>query len=255
MSWSLRTNWELSSWQNHLSSIYNKVNKQRNVLETFARVTEMATGISRGVREDDTKILKKFMPRFLAWLLGLSSQLDIDFEEAVWNSYPGVCPYCRKSISCTCKLDKDIKSRIKDINEIKKFQAMYPKPTDLVEWVSMFGRIYEDINNNSGKMKMIGHFLEELGEVCEIIRFSIVNEDKLKTWAIPFSKNEINLLVKQEFSDLFAWYCGLAHKMSIDIDSEMKDIYGSLCPECSKQVCVCDPNKVHKKLRLGAKKG
>lgn len=255
MSYSLRTNWELKTWQNHLSAIYNNVNKQRNVLETFARVTEMATGISRGVREEDTNILKKFMPRFLAWLLGLSSQMEIDFEEAVWASYPGVCPYCRKSVSCSCKLDKDVKNRIRDLDEIKKFQNTFPKPTNLVEWVSMFGRIYEDINNNSGKMKMIGHFLEELGEVCEIIRFSMVPNDKLITWKIPFSRDEIDLLVKQEFSDLFAWYCGLVNKMSVDIDSDMKIIYGSLCPECSQQICNCDPTKVHKKLRLGAKKG
>lgn len=255
MSWNLRSNMPLSGWQKHLSGIYNDVNSKRRVLETFARVTEMATGISRGVREENKEILEKFMPRFLAWLLGLASQLKLNLEDAVWNNYPGVCPYCRKESNCSCKITKDYSSRLNEIEEIKKFQSKFNKPANLIEWVAMYSRIYEGINKTTGKMGMLSHFLEELGELSEIIRFSIVSDENLKKWDITLSRSEIELNLTQELSDLFSWFCGLSNILGVEIDYFMKENYGVICPECVDKPCKCDPYYVHKKLRLGSKRG
>lgn len=254
MSYGLRTNWSLSQWQHRLSEMFGNINKQRNPLETFARVTEIATGISRGVREEDKEILKKFVPRFLAWLLGLSTQLGIDLEEAVYNSYPGVCTYCRLPEGCTCKLKRTTDERISDPNEIEELQSRHPRPTNLLEWVGMFAHIYHDINKNTGRLQMLGHFMEELGEVCEIIRFHLTLDEDLERWNVTLSRTDIEKLLPQEFADLFAWLCGLANSMGIEIDAFMKDIYQPNCPECAKPVCECPPYHVHNALRLGAKR-
>jgi len=255
MGWNLRSDMSLSWWQSHLDSFYGDVNSKRQVLETFARVTEMATGISRGVREENKEILEKFMPRFLAWILGLASQLNIDLEKAVWDNYPGVCPYCRKDINCSCKISKDYTNRLSDGDEVKKYQLVYQKPENLVEWVGMYSRIYGQINKNTGKMKMLSHFLEELGELSEIIRFNIVAEEDLVKWNVALSKSEIKQNLDQEISDLFSWFCGLADILGVEIDYFMKGNYGAVCPECASKPCDCDPYYVHKKLRLGSKKG
>lgn len=254
MSYGLRTNWSLSQWQHHVSQMFGNVNKQRSPLETFARVTEMATGISRGVREEDKEILKKFVPRFLAWLLGLSTQLGIDLEEAVYNSYPGVCTYCRLPEGCTCKLQRTNEERISNPKEIKQLQSRHPRPPNLLEWVGMFEHIYLDINKNTGHLKMLGHFLEELGEVCEIIRFHLVKDEDLERWNVTLTRIDIEKLLPQEFADLFAWFCGLAYTMGIEIDAFMKDIYQATCPECVRTICECSAYRVHKSLRLGVKR-
>ena len=254
MSFSLRTNWTLHQWQHKLGTMFGNVNVQRSPLETFARVTEMATGISRGAREEDRDVLKKFVPRFLAWLLGLSSQLGIDLEEAVYNSYPGVCPYCRLPEGCTCKLQKQKRERLSSPDEIRLLQSNFPRPTDLLEWVGMFSKVYNQINKNTGTMKMVGHFMEELGEVCEIVRFHLAKDDNLAKWKVTLTREQIELLLRQELADLFAWYCGLAYALGVEIDADMKDIYQALCPECMKSVCECSADRVHTHLRLGAKR-
>jgi len=247
-----RTNWSIAQWQERLRNMYGTVNDQRRPLETFARVTEMATGISRGVREEQKEIMKKFFPRFLAWLIGLSTQLGVDLEEAVWGSYPGVCTYCRQPEACTCKL-RPKKDRIVNRDEIEQFQTAHRKPDNLIDWVAMFSRIYKGINKETGRMKMIAHFMEELGEVCEAVRFHLVHDADLKTWKVELSRAEIETLLRQELSDLFAWFCGLTYQMGIELDAYMKEIYQATCPVCIGTHCTCSPYRVHSKLRLGAK--
>lgn len=102
-------------------------------------------------------------------------------------------------------------------------------------------------------MKMIGHFMEELGEVCEAIRFHLVSDDDLKAWKVELSRSEIETLLRQELSDLFAWFCGLTYHMGIELDAYMKEIYQAACPVCIGIQCTCSPYRVHRKLRLGAK--
>jgi NTP pyrophosphatase (non-canonical NTP hydrolase) len=247
-----RTNWSIAQWQTHLTKMYGNVNDKRRPLETFARVTEMATGISRGVREEEKEIMKKFFPRFLAWLIGLSSQVNVDLEQAIWDSYPGVCTYCRKPKNCTCKLGPK-QPRIHQTEEIDKLQAQYPKPDNLLDWVAMFARIYEGINRETGRMKMLGHFMEELGEVCEAIRFHLVPAGDLVTWKVEVSHEQIEDLLRQELSDLFAWFCGLTYHMGVELDAYMKEIYQAVCPVCINIECTCSPYRVHQSLRLGAK--
>lgn len=253
-SFPLHSRLTLQGWQSHLQDLYGKVNSERRPLETLARVTEMATGISRGVRENNHEVERKFFPRFLSWLMGLCNQLDVGLEQAVYDSYPGVCAYCRSPADCTCKLSKVPQQRLRDAAEIKALQAKNSMPNHLREWVALFGRIYGTINKEATPMKMLSHFMEELGEVCEIVRFHLVTDAQLAEWKVGITRAEINTHLREELADLFAWFCGLSFELGIDVDSEMKDIYQAACPECLGSPCVCSPYRVHRKLRLGAKR-
>lgn len=246
----LRTNWTLDGWQTHLDEIYGEVNSSRGISQTFARVTEMATGISRGVRENDPIIRATFFPRFLAWLLGLSSQLGIRLEEAAFEAYPSVCPYCRETSDCVCKIRPVKPSR--GVLGVDLFVPNASIPETLVEWVGMYFRIYGRINKESGSLKMLGHFMEELGEVSEIIRFWVVPDVKLAEWKVEITRDNINLQLRQELADLFAWFCGMAAELGVELDADMKQIYLENCPVCFSMPCDCDPNRVHTKLRLGS---
>lgn len=44
----------------------------------------------------------------------------------------------------------------------------------------MFGRIYGAVNKNAGNVKMLGHFIEELGELAEIMRYHLADENDLR---------------------------------------------------------------------------
>lgn len=253
MSNFLRTGWSLKKWQDHLEKMFGHVNKERHPLTTFARVVEMATGISRGARGRDRELIQDFFPRFLAWLLGLASQLDINLEEAVWNTYPGICPYCKTDKDCGCTVN-DNYNRIKTIKESQEYQKKYSKPKNLIEWEAMFGKIYGAINNELRTINIITHFIEELGELCEIIRFSLITPEQLKKWKIQITKEEIIQLLNEEFSDLFAWYCGLSAHLGVEIDFNMSEIYREHCPICINDVCECAPDQIHIKIRLGKRK-
>lgn len=245
----MRTDWTLSGWQSYLDEMYGEVNNQRDPLATFARVTEMATGFSRGVRENDDQLLRIFAPRFFAWLLGLASQLDVNVEEAVWRNYPGVCAYCRESQDCTCRLEGGEKERITEPSEISKLQEQHTKPGTLLEWVGMFDDIYCRVNENTGKDKMLGHYMEELGELSEMIRhFKYARQNGAD---IFLSEHQARTMMEQELSDLFAWYCGLLSLTNTELDANIKRIYDPLCPVCNSKPCECDPNYVHDEIRLG----
>lgn len=252
-SFSLRTRWSLGDWQAHLGKVYGNVNSGRRPLETFAHVVEMATGISRGVTADSPEVRRKFFPRFLAWLLGLSTQLGVDLEQAVYDSYPGVCCYCREPEDCSCKVSSGPFDRLDDPDEIRALQEQHPMPGHLVDWVGMFGNIYGNFNAEAGSLKMLGHFFEELGEVCEATRFHLTSDDDLKNWKVELSRRDIDRLLRQELADIFAWLCGLSFGMGVELDADMKDIYQTGCPVCIRDECICEPNRVHSKLRLGSK--
>jgi len=246
----LRTNWSLRRWQNHLNTLYGNVNEQRRPLETYARLTEMAAGTARGVRENDDTLIQKYMPRFLAWLLGLSSQIGIDVEEVSFTYYPGVCTYCRSSSSCACRITDSNRERLVEQSDIRELQSDHNKPSTLNEWVGMFNKIYGDVNRSVDERDLLFHLLEELGEVCEMIRHHMVKHQGLEDWSDEINSNNINILLNQEVADLFAWYCGIADVLGVQVDHRMKMTYEESCPVCHSNPCECNPYRVHKKRRI-----
>lgn len=110
----------------------------------------------------------------------------------------------------------------------------------------MFSRIYSTINEAHGTLKCLAHFQEELGEVSEMIRFAIAPES-------PMPKTECDRKLRQELADLFAWYCGVINRASVEVEGTLKEVYGDGCPECHARQCVCDPYHVHSKVRLSGR--
>lgn len=240
----LRTNWSVKEWQNHLATLYAGQNAQRRPLETFARVVEMASGMARGIREDDKEGVQKFASRTLAWVLGLATQMNVDLEACLWAAYPGVCTHCKQVEACVCRL----KPKLPRLTAAERtaFQSTHKLPSSMVEWQAMFNRIYGNVNRMLGTDKSVLHFLEELGEVSEAVRFAIAPDS-------PFDKLVSQQMVKDELADLFAWFCGLVNLKAIEVDHFMMRTYSDSCPECLTKPCKCDPYHVHSRIRLGGK--
>lgn len=246
----LQTHWSLSRWQDHLNGLYGDVNEQRRPLETYARLTEMAAGTARGVREDNEQLMQKYMPRFLAWLLGLSSQLDVDVETVVFRYYPGVCTYCQSSRNCACGITNNSGERLVKESDISRLQSKHEKPSTLNEWVGMFNKIYGNINRSVGERDLLFHLLEELGEVCEMIRHYMIKDQDLEDWSDEINSENINVILSQEIADLFAWYCGIADVLGVQVDHRMKMTYEESCPVCYSNPCECSPYRIHSSRRL-----
>ncbi len=242
----LRSGWNLGKWQDHLAVLYKEQNRARSPLETLTRVVEMGSGMARGVREDDPDVLKLFAPRTLSWILGLSTQLEVNLEEALWNSYPGVCTHCHDGAGCSCRVHPEKRRRLIDKNEIQSLQQKMTMPQSLPDWQAMFKRIYSTMNRTLGAEKCVLHFLEELGEVSEAIRYKIAPDS-------PYPAEKIDVMLRNELSDLFAWFIGLTNMKRMEIDAYMRDIYEYSCPECGKSPCTCHPYHVHPQVRLGGK--
>ncbi|HEX8322288.1 MAG TPA: hypothetical protein VF595_00120, partial [Tepidisphaeraceae bacterium] len=233
----LQTRWPLRQWQAHLQELYSNQNKQRSPLETLSRVVEMASGVARGVREDDSETLRTFVPRTLAWILGLATQLEIDLQDAVWRAYPGVCTHCHSDQGCSCKIHPEKRRRLKDEDEIYRLQQNHTLPASLPEWQAMFGKIYLTINQVAAADKCVLHFLEELGEVSEAVRYKLAPESK-------YTPAEIKVMLQNELADLFAWFIAVTNLERVEIDAYMQDIYEYVCPECGKSPCDCHPYHV-----------
>jgi len=65
-------------------------------------------------------------------------------------------------------------------------------------------------------------FMEEVGELSAALR----NGDK----------EELTL----EFADVLAWLATLANLAEVDLEGAVRRKYGSGCPGCGQQPCVCD---------------
>ena len=213
----MNTGWTLAKWQDHLAGFYAERNAKRRPLETFARLVEMCSGIARSVRHQDDDLMDKYAPRALAWLLGVATQMKVNLEQAVWASYPGVCPHCRVPENCTCSLSRVLNHRIASEEERKSFQEKYDIPRNLREWRMMFFRLYGRINTERGELKCLACFLEQLGEVSVMIRQSMVSDSGLP-------KEQVEMHLRYELADMFAWYCCVITTAS-HVDYRLRELY------------------------------
>ena len=93
---------------------------------------------------------------------------------------------------------------------------------EIREFQDLIDRMYSDKDRERGSAGTFLWLVEEIGELASALREGS-HEEKVS-----------------EFADVVAWLVTLANVENIDLTAAIAKKYGSGCPGCSKEVCVCN---------------
>lgn len=92
----------------------------------------------------------------------------------------------------------------------------------LVQWQARIDELFGVKDRRRGTAGNFMWFLEEVGELSAALRSETLAEQRL------------------EFADVLAWLMSLANGAGVDLESAMREKYGSGCPRCRLVPCTCD---------------
>lgn len=211
-------------WQEMFAAIYGSNNARLNLDTIWVHMVEEMGEVAKDLRLQDYQRLRVDLPDVFAWLCAFSDRAAIILEDAVWEKYPRICPYCDKQEHCVC-IGGGFHSydRKRMSGHAKKGQ----RPVSLSDWQDMFRRIYGNVNKIVVDSSIGFHLMEEVGELAKQLRKG--NHDGYH----------------EGVADVFAWIIALSMKLTAQLgklDEAIYDVYPGVCKECKQPVCVCDPN-------------
>jgi NTP pyrophosphatase (non-canonical NTP hydrolase) len=203
----------LAKWQEMFKEIYGEKDKRDYIpTDLLLHVEEEAAKIDEALRKEKNEEILVPLARLFCWFLSFCTSIGVDLEEAVFDKYQGICPYCGREENCLC------------ITEEKKPSQWFRNPSAAVpatldEWQIFFEKIYGRINKMNWQIQVWLHFHEELGESSRALRL------KEKT--------------KEEIADSFAWLIAFCNKQNIKLAKLVYGVYPGKCDRCGKERCQC----------------
>lgn len=93
---------------------------------------------------------------------------------------------------------------------------------EIREFQEMIRELYYRKDSRRGVDKTFLWFVEEVGELAEVIR-----------------KGDREAM-EEEFADVLAWLSSLANLLGIDLERAAEKKYPGVCPYCGKNPCECE---------------
>lgn len=211
----------LNEWQEMFKQIYGQNNNTLSPVRMWLHLMEEAGEVARDMRKEDYVSLLHDLPDVFAWLCTFSNQMGINVEQAVWEKYPNICPYCLRTNNCVC-IAEGFSSY--DSRRLNRYRKNNSKPHSLESWEEMFRSIYGNVNRILSRASIGFHLMEEIGEVASLLR-----RDDFDSYSI-------------EIADVFAWLVAIPMKMpELGTLSEMAwSVYPGMCKRCRLHICGCE---------------
>jgi NTP pyrophosphatase (non-canonical NTP hydrolase) len=205
----------LDGWQEMFAGIYTEKDERDYApADLLLRVQEEAAKIDEGIRKENGPEINNALPHLFCWFLSFCNMVGIDIEEAVWEKYPAVCPYCGREENCMCITEEE-----KPSQWFKNYGGRIP--TSLDDWQEMFRRIYGRINKATWLVQVWLHVHEELGELSREFRLEEISK------------------TREEVADCFAWLMAFCNKLNIQLGAITWRVYPGVCSVCKKDKCQC----------------
>jgi hypothetical protein len=130
-------NSSLKAFQDLNNTIYKKVNDQcyNSARSLFSRLHCHVIQIIKGARKENYGEMEYHLCMALSWSFALANSFHIDIENAMWERFPGRCPYCGEN-RCKCK------ERALYRQKVIGLPPLGSKPDSLFRWQKMFRGIY-----------------------------------------------------------------------------------------------------------------
>lgn len=101
------------------------------------------------------------------------------------------------------------------------------------EFQELMKKLYFEKDDKRGISGTFMWFIEEIGELSEILRHYIAEKDEAKRIAIKTS-------VGEEMADIIAWISSIANLLDLDLQKALFDKYPDRCRKCNGNPCKCE---------------
>ena len=125
----------LKQWQKMFKEIYGKTNSGLRASDIWLHLMEEAGEVAKAMRKEDFLHLQQDLPDIFAWLCSFANRTGIDLEDALWQKYPSVCPYCLQDKYCVCIAESH--DTYDDVRLVG-YRKQNHKPVEFAEWEKMF---------------------------------------------------------------------------------------------------------------------
>lgn len=209
--------------------IYGEANKRYGDAELILRLLEEIAVIMEIARKDELEVMPRHLSRIFSWLCAIANRLGIDLQEALWNKYPGVCPYCLRNENCACAIEHpNIPDKELALRRFRRDRASEPKT--LAEHQVLHHKLYYRQNRRIFVIQTAAHIAEEAGEISREFRH----------------KNPAGL--QDEMADVVSWIFAVANRCGFELADAAWIQFPYECEKCHHMVCDCecsDPPRNH----------
>lgn len=214
-------NSSLKSLQEMLHGIYDEHDRELySDTELLLRVYEELSAIDELERKENMPGIIQRLPHLFVWLMAFIDRVRINIAEALWEKYPGVCPYCLKANNCMCiSQNQEYDPENPELKKIREERKNVPQ--SLSDWQAMLKRIYGRVNRIQMLIQVWLHVSEEIGEISGAFR----------------KRKEDNL--REETADAIAWILSTATKLNVNLQDLVLSQYPGRCFICGKEKCEC----------------
>lgn len=246
--------YSLSNWQLYFYNIYSDINKKvkekgySNNQIAFCRgfiishITQDLGDLADYIRVLKKEKVKIKLGSIFAWVSGLANELGFKLEEAIWEKYPGFCPYCNLARDCIDGwwTKPQLEEGKDPTPKIKEGQTAHTRPHNLSGWITIWDLIY----GNKYRIGMPLHdfmfkLFEESAEILEEL-------DK-----VPIDSRKL----RREVADFLSWLFALIIKLDSygylkkdELPKYLFDKFGDGCPWCeNSKVCIKLPSWINEK--------
>lgn len=210
----------LRETQEMFNHIYAKTNDDfySDTGHLMLRLHEVLSKCLESLRKERREEIITRLPHIFAWLAAFCNRMEINITDAVWHKFPNVCPYGLEETGCLCII-RETKYQPTLPQLLRYRNDQRNRPESILQFQIMFARIYGPVNRIKSLVAVLCHLAEEVGEIGKDFRLG----------------NRAGL--EAEIADTFAWLCGLATHLGVDLEELIWKSYPGACSSCGQEIC------------------
>ncbi len=211
----------IAEYQAMFATIYPQPNNVNNDYHLILKLIQEICVCMELARKDEWEELPTRLSRIYRRINAVATICGIDLQEALWDKYPNVCPYCLRDHDCICAIehpdvtDKDLKLR-------RLRRDVANMPVTLSAHQALHKKLYARQNRRILLIQIAAHMAEEAGEVIDEF----------------YNKNKSGL--QDEISDVISWIFALANRCGFELADAVWELYSYECESCHATPCIND---------------
>jgi len=209
----------VSEFQAMFHDIYTPANERYSDPDLMLHFIEETSAVMELARKDEIEKMPSQISRVYSWVNAVASRLKINLQEALWNKYPNVCPYCLRFENCLCAVEHpDIPEKELKLRKFRRDKRNMP--VALYAHQDLHRRLYSKQNRRILIIQTAAHLAEEAGEVSKEFRHK--NREK----------------IQNEIADVLSWTFAIANRCGFELADIVWDQFPFECESCHSSPCI-----------------
>ena len=234
----------LNDWARDFWNIYQINDREPDLLQLWVEAVKDGTSVGEAIREGRLDDTLTGLAHTFCWIMCFVSKIQEDLqvndrykgqdlktiEDMVWHKYPRMCASCLlPRCQCPSLLPIRGKPSFDQAEEQLATARKGARPKTLDEWGDMFETIYKEAHFIKSLADLGFHYLEEMGEVLQVIR-------SLAKWKDDEEgKRAMQVALADEIADTVSWTYSIIRKVASEA-KRFEDLVEDFAPWDASQV-------------------